>query len=188
MCCARFTDMCARQMLWLLWLRSEEGGDTCYELCSRDICGDVGSLSTGHQHICLISLDPIVLARVSAVIFRALGIMGERGLGCSMGLMRLLIYVGHMPPNIVTMSQPLCVSLLHLLTRPAYRWKDSNLEINRLFRDWMIIFLHICICLAAAAGQRTVMTCLTMQLTMACPSQSLSSLKCSEHNCSLRGS
>lgn len=32
--------------------------------------------------------------------------------------------------NIVTMSQALCVSLLHLLTLAAYRRNDSNLEIK----------------------------------------------------------
>ena len=90
----------------------------------------MGSLSTGHHHICLISLDPIVLARVSAVIFRAPGIMGERGLGCSMGLMRLLIYVGHMPPDIVTMSQPLCVTFTLANTASLSVKRDSNLEIN----------------------------------------------------------
>ena len=128
MCCARFTDMCARQMLWLLWLRSEEGGDTCYELCSRDICGEPEHRSPSHLPHLSWSHCP---GQSQCSHIQSSWHHGGEGEGMLNGSNAPIDLCGaHATPHCHNVTTPVCVTFTLANTASLSVKRDSNLEIN----------------------------------------------------------
>ena len=126
MCCARFSDICARQMFVRCYdcsgsdrrreghlLRAlQPGAWHCHDIWVP-LC--TGPHITSHLPHLTGSHCPGPWCTDSGHWYSELGTAmmwgkGRRGLGCSMGLMRLLIYVGHMSRTLSQCHKPCVVT------------------------------------------------------------------------------